>query len=234
MKARTKTAADEHNNANSSSRNSKKNLMVGLCGVCVCVGGVGSARIFYLRVPMQTIAKSPNTIASAKQNLTPPLFTMKIAALLVLFVTHLTVVTSFAPVPLPLAVARSNSATHLMMAGFGGGGGGKKEKNKKLPKLKAKAQWDRYADLKQCSKVVVGVKLSGDGEGDWLEVGKVRSQNDEHTLIAIARQRALIAGKLNKMGVLLFFFYKSRASNSCNFQIMPSVCIQLKSLQILS
>ncbi len=131
---------------------------------------------------------------------------MKIAALLVLFLTHLTVVTSFAPtLPLALAVARSNSAiTHLMMAGFGGGGGGMgaSKKNKKgatsLPKLKAKTQWDRYADLKQCSKVVVGVKLSGDGEGDWLEVGKVRSQNDEYTLIAIARQRALIAGKLNK------------------------------------
>ncbi len=130
---------------------------------------------------------------------------MKIAALLVLFVTRLTVVTSFSPA-LPLAVARSNSATHLMMAGFGGGGGGmgssKNNKNKKgaasVPKLKAKAQWDRYADLKQCSKVLVGVKLSGDGEGDWLEVGKVRSQNDEYTLIAIARQRALIAGKLKK------------------------------------
>ena len=65
--------------------------------------------------------------------------------------------------------------------------------------MKAKAQWDRYADLKQCSKVEVGVKLSGDGEGegDWLEVGKLRSHNDEYTLIAIARQRALIAGKLN-------------------------------------
>jgi hypothetical protein len=131
---------------------------------------------------------------------------MKIAALLVLFVTRLTVVTSFAPT-LPLAVARSNTATHLMMAGFGGGGGGgmgasKKNQKKKgaatLPKLKAKAQWDRYADLKQCTKVVVGVKLSGDGEGDWLEVGKVRSENDEYTLVAIARQRALIAGKLNK------------------------------------
>lgn len=90
------------------------------------------------------------------------------------------------------------------MAGFGGGGGGmgaSSKKNQKknaasLPKLKAKAQWDRYADLKQCMKVVVGVKLSGDGEGDWLEVGKVRSENDEYTLIAIARQRALIAGKV--------------------------------------
>jgi len=130
---------------------------------------------------------------------------MKIAAILVLFVTRLTVVTSFAPT-VPLAVALSNSATHLMMAGFGGGGGGgmgaskKNQKNKKaasLPKLKAKAQWDRYVDLKQCMKVVVGVKLSsGDEEGDWLEVGKVRSENDEYTLIAIARQRALIAGKV--------------------------------------
>lgn len=137
---------------------------------------------------------------------------MKIAAVVVLFVTYLTVVTSFAPA-LPLAVARSNRATHLMMAGFGGGGG--------------------YADLKQCSKVVVGVKLSGDGEGDWLEVGKVRSQNDEYTLIAIARQRALIAGKLNKTYVF-HNFTNIKSNKLINVQIMPSVCIQLKSLQILS
>jgi hypothetical protein len=45
----------------------------------------------------------------------------------------------------------------------------------------------------------VGVKLSGDGEGDWLEVGKVRSQNDEYTLIAIARQRALIADHAKRL-----------------------------------
>eukprot|EP00985_Skeletonema_marinoi_P009200 scaffold4254_cov136-Skeletonema_marinoi.AAC.4 len=90
------------------------------------------------------------------------------------------------------------------MAGFGGGGGGGSKKNKKvkpLPKLKAKTQWDRYADLKQCKKVIVGVKIVGDEEedADWLEVGKVRSENDEHTLVAIVRQRALIADHAKRL-----------------------------------
>lgn len=98
------------------------------------------------------------------------------------------------------------STTQLSMAGFGGGGGGggASKKNKKaakpLPKLKAKTQWDRYADLKQCKKIVVGVKLSGnEEEAEWLEVGKVRSENDEHTLVAIARQRALIADHAKRL-----------------------------------
>lgn len=91
------------------------------------------------------------------------------------------------------------SKTQLSMAGFGGGGGSSK-KNKKgasLPKLKAKTQWDRYADLKKSQKIVVGVKISG--EEEWLEVGKVRSENDEHTLVAIARQRALIADHAKRL-----------------------------------
>lgn len=92
-----------------------------------------------------------------------------------------------------------------LLAGFGGGGGGasKKKDQKKvatLPKLKPKTQWDRYADLKQCTKVRVGVKLSGEEDGhDWMEVGKVRSENDEHTLVAIARQRALIADHAKRL-----------------------------------
>ena len=91
------------------------------------------------------------------------------------------------------------------MAGFGGGGGGAaSKKNKKaakpLPKLKAKTQWDRYADLKQCKKIIVGVKLlSSSDDAEWLEVGKVRSENDEHTLVAIARQRALIADHAKRL-----------------------------------
>ncbi len=98
------------------------------------------------------------------------------------------------------------SQTQLFMAGFGGGGGGggmgssKKDKNKvTLPKLKAKTQWDRYSDLKQCKKVRVGVKLANEEDGDWMEVGRVRSENDEHTLVAIARQRALIADHAKRL-----------------------------------
>ena len=88
----------------------------------------------------------------------------------------------------------------LSMAGFGGGAtSSKKQKKKKgatLPKLKAKSQWDRYnsKELKTCQKITVGVRIKGgDVANDWLEVGRVRSANDEYTEIAVARQRALIA-----------------------------------------
>lgn len=59
----------------------------------------------------------------------------------------------------------------------------------------ANEPWNRYAELKQCQKFTVGVRMKGDGEdnGDWMEVGRVRSENDEFTEIAVARQRALIA-----------------------------------------
>ena len=88
----------------------------------------------------------------------------------------------------------------LSMAGFGGGAtSSKKQKKKKgatLPKLKAKSQWDRYnsKELKTCQKITVGVRIKGgDDANDWLEVGRVRSANNEYTEIAVARQRALIA-----------------------------------------
>jgi len=83
------------------------------------------------------------------------------------------------------------------MAGFGGGASSSKKQKKKkgggakLPKLKAKSQWDRYADLKQCQKVIVSVRIKG--EESWMEVGRVKSANDEFTEVAVARQRALIA-----------------------------------------
>jgi len=95
-------------------------------------------------------------------------------------------------------VGRTTSQTQLFMAGFGTAGGASKKDNKKvtLPKLKAKTQWDRYADLKQCKKVRVGVRSQ---DGDWMEVGRVRSENDEHTLVAIARQRALIADHAKRL-----------------------------------
>ena len=95
-------------------------------------------------------------------------------------------------------------ASPLSMAGFGGGSGSAPSKGgggAKLLKLKAKSQWDRYGDLKQCKKVTVGVRIKGgDGEGgatstvgEWMEVGRVRSEDDGHTEVAVARQRALIA-----------------------------------------
>ncbi|EED90093.1 predicted protein [Thalassiosira pseudonana CCMP1335] len=71
----------------------------------------------------------------------------------------------------------------------------KKDKKKSggasLPKLKAKSQWDRYADLKSCEKIQVGVRIKGTEE--WMQVGRVRSENDAFSEVAVARQRALIA-----------------------------------------
>ena len=87
----------------------------------------------------------------------------------------------------------SHARSALSMAGFGGASS-KKQKKKggaKVPKLKAKSQWDRFADLKKAQKVSVGVRIKGVDE--WMEVGKVRSENDEYTEVAVARQRALIA-----------------------------------------
>lgn len=100
------------------------------------------------------------------------------------------------------APSGARAPTALSMAGFGGGGSSKKQGKKggasgpKVPKLKAKAQWDRYADLKQCKKVTVGVRIKSDDDSsanEWMEVGRVRSEGDEHTEVAVARQRALIA-----------------------------------------
>lgn len=84
------------------------------------------------------------------------------------------------------------------MAGFGGGGGSAKGKKAKkaitLPKVRAKAQWDRYADLKKCDKVRVGVRVTGgDSIGEWMEVGKVKSENNGDAEVALVIQRALVA-----------------------------------------
>mmetsp|Transcript_29912 Transcript_29912/g.63555 ORF Transcript_29912/g.63555 Transcript_29912/m.63555 type:complete len:219 (+) Transcript_29912:122-778(+) len=134
---------------------------------------------------------------------------MKSSAPFILFLSSsLTAVTAFAPVSLSnemvhrdtLSACFAGETSALFMAGFGGGEtsskrGKNKKRGAKLPKLKAKAQWDRYAELKQCQKVTVGVRMKGDGgdNGDWMEVGRVRSENDEFTEVAVARQRALIA-----------------------------------------
>ena len=94
--------------------------------------------------------------------------------------------------------------TALPMAGFGGASSSSSKKQDKkgtggskqlVPKLRAKSQWDRYLDMKQCKKVTVGVIEVDDesSSNDWVEVGRVRSEGDEHTEVAVARQRALIA-----------------------------------------
>jgi hypothetical protein len=91
----------------------------------------------------------------------------------------------------------------LQMAGFGGGGGmgaskkkGKKgNKTSKTVVLKPKAQWDRYAALKKASAVKVAVRVANEGgdAGEWYEVGKVKSEGDEFTEIALMVQRGVIA-----------------------------------------
>jgi hypothetical protein len=93
-------------------------------------------------------------------------------------------------------VSARTSCTAISMAGFGGASLSKKQDKK--PKLRAKSQWDRYLDMKQCKKVTVGVRIKGDDDSsssitDWVEVGRVRSEGDKQIEVAVARQRALIA-----------------------------------------
>eukprot|EP00560_Eucampia_antarctica_P001139 CAMPEP_0197831902 /NCGR_PEP_ID=MMETSP1437-20131217/12663_1 /TAXON_ID=49252 ORGANISM="Eucampia antarctica, Strain CCMP1452" /NCGR_SAMPLE_ID=MMETSP1437 /ASSEMBLY_ACC=CAM_ASM_001096 /LENGTH=153 /DNA_ID=CAMNT_0043435027 /DNA_START=217 /DNA_END=678 /DNA_ORIENTATION=+ len=77
------------------------------------------------------------------------------------------------------------------MAGFG------KSDNKKTSsspkKLKPKAQWDKYCQLKKSTGVNVAVRVVGKSDAEWLTVGRVKSNNDEFTAEAVALQRALIA-----------------------------------------
>ena len=82
----------------------------------------------------------------------------------------------------------------VMMAGFGAA----KESSKKEPRLKPKAQWDRYSDLKKELTIRVAVRVMKEGE-EWLEVGRVRSRDNQYTETAIARQRAVIADVSGRM-----------------------------------
>ncbi|KAL7536009.1 hypothetical protein ACHAXR_006866 [Thalassiosira sp. AJA248-18] len=90
-----------------------------------------------------------------------------------------------------------HSQTALSMAGFGAASSKKKKGGAKVPKLKAKAQWDRYQDMKQREKINVGVRIKGDDDessaNEWMEVGRVRSADDDNAEVAVAMQRALIA-----------------------------------------
>jgi hypothetical protein len=60
-----------------------------------------------------------------------------------------------------------------------------------MTKLKPKHQWDRFLALKESSIIPVAVRVLGSDE--WLEVGKVRSEGDAFTDIAVAIHRAIIA-----------------------------------------
>lgn len=73
--------------------------------------------------------------------------------------------------------------------GGGFGGNSRKQPSKKEVKLKPKQQWDRFGELKT-EKYRVAVRVDN---GDWLEVGAVKSQAAVTTAQAVARQRALIA-----------------------------------------
>lgn len=103
-------------------------------------------------------------------------------------------------------------STILHMAGFGGGSSNSKNKKKnkkntpqkKTSTLKPKQQWDRYAkNLKAATAFKVGVRVVNDdstdndtdteNENKWLETGKVKSDNNESTEIAVAMQRGIIA-----------------------------------------
>jgi hypothetical protein len=92
------------------------------------------------------------------------------------------------------------TSSSLSMAGFGAAPSNKDSKKTKAAKLKPRQQWDRYADLKDSEKFRVAVRVIGsadvDGDVDankWLEVGSVKSQNDDYTEAAVIRHRLLIA-----------------------------------------
>ena len=88
-----------------------------------------------------------------------------------------------------------NQRGDLVVVKAGGFGAGGKEKPKKLVKLKPKAQWDRFLAMKGANRVRVAVRTTNTDADDseWLEVGHVKSVDDAHTALAVARQRALIA-----------------------------------------
>ena len=100
----------------------------------------------------------------------------------------------------------SSSSSSLSMGGFGAAAASNNKKDskqqpKKSPKLKPQQQWDRYLELKDSDKVKVAVRLI-DGAAvaavdadatKWLEVGSVKSKNNEYTEAAVIRHRILIS-----------------------------------------
>lgn len=99
-------------------------------------------------------------------------------------------VNAFVTAPRLMSPPKSITGTSsLGMAGFGAA---PSNKNKKELKIKPKAQWDRYTDMKKVPVVRVAVQKTGQ-DAEWLEVGRVRAKDEVATEIAVARQRALIA-----------------------------------------
>lgn len=104
-------------------------------------------------------------------------------------------------IPGALHVQRPLLLQPLRMAGFGGGDSvgktkkGNKNKTAVVPqKLKAKSQWDRYCvDLKKSESYSVAVRVTGGDEtGEWVKVGKVKSDGVT-TEVAVVLQRGIIA-----------------------------------------
>ena len=121
-----------------------------------------------------------------------------------LTLTFLTTTTSFL-----VPNTQNAKLTKTFMAGFGSSSttNKKSKKNKSTPiKLKPKLQWDRYLALKECSIITAAVQKD---DGDWIDVGYIKSTEDVPTDIAVARQRALIAEhakRLYPLQVRLFYF----------------------------
>lgn len=87
------------------------------------------------------------------------------------------------------------------MAGFGGGGGGasKKGGKKDNTKLKPKAQWDRYKDLKDEEAVRVAVRCVNSKKRQWYQIGAIKSQKNAYTEAAVLRHKVLIAEHARRM-----------------------------------
>ena len=115
----------------------------------------------------------------------------------------------------------------LFLAGFGSsksnGKGKAKGKSKATDgKLKPKQQWDRYLDMKRSQKKAVAVRIEGTEE--WIEVGKVKSNEDMYTELAVARQRALIAE------VSTHYFTPGGCSTTSQRLTMPISLLRTRSL----
>lgn len=103
------------------------------------------------------------------------------------------------------------SIAPLSMAGFGGGGGsskkkgGNKKNKSKAKPLKPKSQWDKYKSLKEATSVKVAARSVTEGnDGEWYEVGKVKSEEDKLTELAVFMQRGIITEHAKRMHPLQF------------------------------
>lgn len=121
---------------------------------------------------------------------------------------------AFSPVEEQIKVLPGDSSSMLKMAGFGGSGGGgstkkkgakKKSAGSTVPKLKPKGQWDKYKSMKKASAVKVAVRVvKTEGDAEWFEVGKIKSEGDEFTELAVVVQRGMIAEHAKRLHPLQF------------------------------